>query len=161
MSTPRYQGGPFKGDDGFRPVRARIQPQVHRRYILALTCNYRVGQYRVGQGIRPRCQRCGRAAHGPTSQSAGNPELAVVTPTAASWAGRALTAPMLTSPAAALTTPARARCRASVYPMPLLRRTFAPPGRIAGACEVHQSAADNIHRRRQRRPSGTPVGHGN
>jgi hypothetical protein len=31
--------------------------------------------------------------------------------------------------------------------MALLRRAFAPPGRIAGACEIHPPAADNIHRR--------------
>jgi hypothetical protein len=48
MSTPvvsaRIQHRPFKGNDGFRPARARTPPQVHRRYILALTCHYPVGQ---------------------------------------------------------------------------------------------------------------------
>jgi len=53
-----YQHGPFEGNDGFRPARARTPPQVNWRYILALTCHYP-----VGQDTRPRCQRRADGPH--------------------------------------------------------------------------------------------------
>ena len=82
----------------------------------------------------------------------GNPWVAAVTPTAASLAGRPVTAPMLTSPARSANNTGEGTPRSERLPLPSLGRTFAPPGGIAGACEVHSPAADNIHRRR---PAGS------
>jgi hypothetical protein len=65
VDPPWYQHGPLEGNDDFRPVRTRTQPQVHRRYIPALTCHYRVGQAsaRAASGAGgPHTGRCPRDA---------------------------------------------------------------------------------------------------
>jgi hypothetical protein len=55
---------------------------------------------------------------------------------------------MLTSPARSADNTSEGTPWRERLPLPSLGRTFAPIGGIAGACEVHSPAADNIHRRR-------------